>query len=196
MARCPECFFEPYTGQPHLYGGRASAGMMCFGPRTYRATARKPVVEPAKLTSSDQREEHEREQVEHRDPTPKKEKKPTRAERVASQFAALGLKLGSEIASPDPASRPTKRSRRGTDPRQTLPHGTPSAADTDRTESNPAGRTDSTAATHDGDRTPDSDTRKTRVPAANHQHRESSAGSFREGTRKANYRRPAKRTQR
>ena len=123
---CPECLFEPYVeGVPHLYGGRATSGMTCYGPRRLKTRViDSKTVLSAKAPTGEQREDQQAQDVAGlRDGPPvpikpiiheraPKEKKLTRAEKVAQKFAALGIRLGSEIDPPNPAARPTKPSRR------------------------------------------------------------------------------------
>lgn len=58
---CPECWFDRWDGKsPHLYGGRESAGMQCYGPKSRRVVTAvhvdravppsRPAVEPSEPT--------------------------------------------------------------------------------------------------------------------------------------------------
>ena len=140
MADCPECGYSPYVvGKPHLYAGRSSAGLMCFGPRQrlpYPVTKPLPPkqppvpieegdpIMPTKVNrnvnkSKQQKEKEEPSKSEHladvtHESIPTKKRK---KESVLEMLAARGLTLtrASEIGPPNPTrapkKRPTKRPR-------------------------------------------------------------------------------------
>lgn len=176
---CKNCGYDKWDGtSTHMFGGRPTSGVNCWGPKTHVATARRAPVEPAKSATGEQRQEREQQKIDHQATTPKKEKKPTRAEKIAAKFASFGLKVASALPAPDPSSRPTKRLHRDTDPVRRSRRNIPSAESSGRTESTPENQTEPSAATHGADRTPDSDTRRTRAPIRDHPQRATSEDPF------------------
>jgi hypothetical protein len=127
---CPECLFEPYVeGKSHMYGGRATSGLVCYGPKIRMraktaATKAGDVVDveikkplPPLVKPLEPGERVAKELAEAvAETTPKPEPKPkrkTKPELAREKFLSLGLGLrtGATIPAPDPTTAPARRSK-------------------------------------------------------------------------------------